>query len=206
MCSPQQVLDASIKFGEIDGAPATSTYFALALTDLWRELGKRPLPLAMMNNAVGGACVPLLCQRAPCVAYECVFSLLSRWVHMPCIQTSRFILVNIFRWYACISHTHRNEVSEISADGSLARMRFFWNSLLRGLFRDKPLIHTNNALCLMFTGTNIESWAPYDVQIDCVNASCLCLDNWAEQCHRSPDGSFEPLKNRSYCGCNGAKI
>jgi hypothetical protein len=62
---------------------------------------------------------------------------------MPCSQAARFILVNIFRWYAC---THRSEVSDISADCSLARMRFFWNSLPRGLFRDKPLIHTNNAL------------------------------------------------------------
>ena len=47
-------------------------------------------------------------------------------------------------------------------------------------------------------GTNLEAWAPYTAALGCVNATCMCSDNWVQQC-----SVYTPLENRSYCGCNG---
>jgi len=47
-------------------------------------------------------------------------------------------------------------------------------------------------------GTNLEAWAPYSAALGCVNATCMCKDNWVETCE-----VYTPLSNRSYCGCNG---
>jgi hypothetical protein len=47
-------------------------------------------------------------------------------------------------------------------------------------------------------GTNLEAWAPYASALGCINATCMCADNWVQSCD-----VYTPLANRSYCGCNG---
>jgi len=47
-------------------------------------------------------------------------------------------------------------------------------------------------------GTNLEAWAPYAAARGCVNATCMCADNWVQSC-----AVYTPLSNRTYCGCNG---
>ncbi len=43
-----------VHFGDIDGYAATPIFFAMRLTDLFRERGERPPPLGIYQNAVGG--------------------------------------------------------------------------------------------------------------------------------------------------------
>ena len=52
--NPTLKLTPDILPSDLDAAAATSTFFAMKLTDLYRELGLPPPPIQIYNNAVGG--------------------------------------------------------------------------------------------------------------------------------------------------------
>ena len=52
-------------------------------------------------------------------------------------------------------------------------------------------------------GTDLAAWAPYAAvaAANCVNATCMCADNWTEECPW-----HDPIQNRSQCMCNGMQF
>jgi len=49
-------------------------------------------------------------------------------------------------------------------------------------------------------GTDLAAWAPYAAVAEsaCINATCMCADNWTEECPWQL-----PISNRTQCQCNG---
>ena len=85
-------------------------------------------------------------------------------------------------------------------DGMAATPLFF-AMRLTDLFHERgerapPIAVLGNAV----GGTDLGAWAPYasTAAANCVNATCLCADNWTEECPWRM-----PISNRTQCQCNG---
>ena len=52
-------------------------------------------------------------------------------------------------------------------------------------------------------GTDLAAWAPYSAVLNagCVNATCMCSDNWTQECPWQ-----DPIENRTQCWCNGMQF
>jgi len=80
----------------------------------------------------------------------------------------------------------------------------FWAMRLTNLMRELgerpiPLGIAMNAV----GGTDLAAWAPYYSVLNagCVNATCMCRDNWTQECPWTL-----PMSNRSQCQCNGMQF
>lgn len=80
----------------------------------------------------------------------------------------------------------------------------FWGMRLTNLMREvgerpPPLGIMMNAV----GGTDLAAWAPYSAVLNagCINATCMCSDNWTQECPWTL-----PMSNRSQCQCNGMQF
>jgi len=84
-----------------------------------------------------------------------------------------------------------------SIDGIAATPTFFLmrlTDLMRELgVRPPPM----QVIVTAIGGTVISSWAPLEAQLACTNVTCMCQDNWVQNCE-----VFTPITNVSYCSCN----
>jgi len=90
---------------------------------------------------------------------------------------------------------------KFGAIDGFASMPVFFGMKLADLFAERgeraPPI---GVIATAVGGTDLAAWAPYAAVAaqGCVNATCMCSDNWTEECPW-----HMPISNRSQCQCNG---